>query len=804
MLPDLRYTLRTLLKNRGFATVAVLTLALGIGANTAIFSVVYAVLIRPLPYPRPAELMAVYESLPARPRQAPRPRSRVAPPTLRDWEVNSTFTGLAAYGSGDYILTGAGEPSRIPGADVTSSFFQVLQTTAAAGRLLTPEDDRPDQPRVVVIGHALWRSRFGEDPALVGKSIELNSERHTVVGIAQDGFAFPGAAQIWASLALPASELADEQRLSFYLEAIGRLKPGVSREQATADLDSIAAGLATKFPEIYRGRGATIEPLHESIVGDVKPALLILLGTVGFVLLIACANVANLLLARAAGREGEIAIRSALGATGGRIIRQLLTESLVLAAGGALAGVLCALWARDAIVALAPANVPRIDEVRIDPWVLAFAAALAVGTAIVFGLAPAIIAARRDVGDSLKAGRAGWAGHGRRRLRHGLVVLELALSLSLLVGAGLLARTLWRLTSVDPGFQADGVMTMEIVLPRAKYPDAATRVPFFDAVLEQLGSNPIVDAVGGATNLPLSDTNMSFGFYRQEMVPARDEPLSANFRGVTPGYFRALGVPLVRGRSFTTDDRLGSPPVIIINATMADRYWPDTDPIGQRIAVTRGMKTVWREIVGIVGNVRHASLGARPAPEMYMPYAHDAFPFLRIAVRSSERPEALAGAMRAAVWAVDRDQPVSLVRSMDDVIGGSIASSRFNAILIGAFAVLALALAAVGLYGVMVWSVTLRLREIGLRVALGADRRQIVQLVLGQALVLSAAGLALGLVLARALTHLIAADLYETTPMDPATLAVVSAVLLLTTLGASYVPARRALRVDPIQALRAE
>jgi putative ABC transport system permease protein len=804
MLNDLRYAVRTLLRNPGFTTVAVLTLALGTGANTAIFSVVYAVLMRPLPYPRPAELMAVHESLPPRDKQPAKSRMAVAPPSLRDWTANSSFTGMAAYASGDDILTGAGEPARIPSAEVTHNFFHVFHAFPVAGRLLTAEDDQPDQPRVAVISHALWQGRFAGDQTIVGKQIDLSGERYTVIGVAQEGFAFPEAAQIWTPLALPASEFADDQRRSFYLAAIGRLKPGVSRHHAAADLNAIAAGLATRLPDVYRGRGVTIVPLHESIVGDVKPALLILLGTVGVVLLIACANVANLLLARSAGREGEIAIRSALGATGGRIVRQLLTESLLLAAAGGVAGVLCALWAGDAIVALAPANVPRIDQVRIDPWVLAFAAALAVGTAILFGLAPAVIAARRDVGESLKAGRAGWSGQGRQRLRHSLVVMELALSLSLLVGAGVLARTLWKLTSVDPGFKAEGVMTMEILLPRAKYPEASQRVAFFDGVLEQLASNPVVDAAGGATNLPLSDTNMTLGFYRQDMVPGRDAPLSANFRGVTPEYFRALGIPLHRGRPFSADDRVGSPPVIIINAVMAERFWPNADPIGQRITVTRGGKIVWREIVGIVGNIRHDALGASPWPEMYIPYPHDTFAFLRIAVRSSERAEALAGAMRAAVWAVDRDQPVSKVRPMRDVVAGSIASSRFNTIVIGAFAVLALALAAVGLYGVMVWSVTRRLREIGLRVALGANRRQIVQLVLGQALLLSVVGLALGLALARVLTHLIAADLYETTPMDPATLAAVAAVLLLTTLAASYMPVRRALRVDPVEVLRAQ
>ena len=526
------------------------------------------------------------------------------------------------------------------------------------------------------------------------------------------------------------------------------------------------------------------------------------MATVGCVLLIACVNVANLLIGRAAAREGEIATRAALGASGGRILRQLLTESLVLATAGSAGGVLLALWARDAIVKLTPASVPRLADVSINVWVLGFALLLTVVTALAFGLAPAVLATRRALTDSIVAGRKGTVSSSRRPWRSVMVIAQLALSLALLTGAGLLVKTFWKLTSVAPGFDSTDVMTMEVVLPRAKYPEPAQRALFFTRVIEILESNPQVTAAGGATNLPLSNTNMVYGFFREGMVPGKEAPFAANVRGVTSGYFRALGIPLLRGRGLLPTDREGSPPVVVINEAMRRKFWRDQEPIGQRISITRGRTTIWREIVGIVGDVRHSGLGNEPDPEIYMPYAHDPFMFLRIAVRSNTGPEALAGAMRAAVWAVDPGQPVSRVRPMSEVVASSLASERFNTVMIGSFALLALILAAVGLYGVIAYSVTLRLHEFGVRLALGADRRHILGLVLRQGLTLSGFGLALGLGLAYLLTRLIETQLYETTRTDPATLGFVASVLLATALVASYVPGRRAARVDPMGALR--
>jgi putative ABC transport system permease protein len=798
---DLQYAIRNLLRNPAFTTVAVLTLALGIGAATAIFSVVQAVLLRPLPYPRPGELMAIHESLRPTADAPDRSRSAVTPPTLRDWSQNTTLAQLTGYAEGDFILTGSGEPDRVPGANVSWNFFEAMGVTPLHGRFFLAEEDAPDRPLVAVVGHDLWRARFGSDPTIVGRTIELSSRRYEVVGIAGEGFAFPERAQVWVPLALPESEFADDQRLSFYLSVVARLRPGVTRQQAHADLTRLTAAAAAHAPAKYEGRGVTVLTLHEATVGDTRRPLLLLFSTVLLVLLIASVNVANLQLARSVAREGEIALRVALGATRWQVVRQLIVESVTLALAGGVLGVLLALWTRDGIVAMAPTGVPRLTDVRIDLAVLGFSALVSILTGLLFGVAPALVSARTAPGASLRwTGRT--PGAARPRLRNTLVVVELALSLALLAGAGLLAKTLWNLLSVDPGFNPRGVMTMEVVLPRAKYPEPEQRARFFEAVLERLSSHPTIAAAGGTTVLPLAGGNMMFGFYREGMVPGRDAPHVASFRGVTADYFHAIGVPLRRGRFFTPADRVGSPPVMLINDAMAETYWKGRDPVGERIVVTRGRTIVWREIVGVVGNTRHAGLGARPEPEMYMPYAHDPFAALRIAVRASESPEALAGAMRAAVWSIDRDQPVSRLRPMTEVVGASVSDTRFHATLIGAFALLAFVLAAVGLYGVVAYSVSQRVHEFGVRMALGAERRHVLGLVVRQGARLACIGLLAGVALAVPLTQYLPVELYETPRLDPVVFGAVGLALATVALAASYVPARRAVSVDPLVALR--
>ncbi|HET7619028.1 MAG TPA: ABC transporter permease [Vicinamibacterales bacterium] len=798
MRSDLTQALRLLFRSRGISIVAVATLALGIGTNAAIFSVVHAVLLKPLPYPEPSRLMMLRETVAGKEDSMP-----VSPPSFADWRVNRSFQSIGAYATGSFILTGGGEPVRVPGADVSGRFFETLAVRPALGRPLVDADDVDGGPLVAVIGFDLWMSRLGGDPGVIGRRLTLSDKSYQIVGVMPRGFDFPDAAEIWVPLALPPGEFDASQRMSFYLDAIARLAPGISREQASSEMTAIAARAATAYPKSNAGRGVAVVPLRESIVGDVRRPLMILLGVVAIVMLIACANVANLLLARAAARRDEMAVRMALGAGRWRIFRQMLVESLVLAGAGAAAGLLLASWTRDAIVALAPAGVPRIDQVRIDPAVIAFTLALAFVTAIVFGVAPAL-AASRPGGGAPRGLRSAAGTGGGRAVRGALVIVELTLSVALLVGAGLLARTFWKLVTVDPGFRPDGVMTMEVVLPRPKYAEPERRVAMFDRVLEVLRENPMIEAVGATTNLPLAGGNMSFGFYTQNMTPDRDTPHIANFRGVTPGYFRAMGVPVLRGRAIAASDRPGSPPVVVINDAMAREYWPNADPIGERIAITRGRETVWREIVGVVGSVRQAAVGTPPAPEMYMPYVHDPFPFLRFVVRTSLGTDAAAGAMRAAVWMADPAQPVTRVRPMRDVIAASLADARFNAVLIGAFAVLALAIAGVGLYGVIAYTIALRLPEIGVRMALGAERRHVLGLVLRQSLALTLVGVALGMGLALGLTRAIATQLFATAPTDAVTFGGVALALTLVALAASYVPARRALRVDPAAALRAE
>jgi putative ABC transport system permease protein len=804
MLNDVRLAIRSLARSPGFTLIAVLTVALGIGASTAIFSVVHGVVLRPLPFPDPSRLVALYETLPARPDAPARDDMPLAPPTTRDWEANRSFTSLAAYSDSTFILTGEGEPIRVAGAEVSWTFFETLRATPSLGRLLTRDDDGPSAPLVAIVSHRLWRTRFGSDPSLVGRTVELSGKRHTVVGVAHEGFAFPDASDVWTPLALPPDEYADNQRQSFYLSAIARLRPGVSHVQASDDLNGLVRSLSAKFPAIYAGRGANVVPLRTALVGDVSSTLYLLLGAVGLVLLIACANVANLLLARATGREAEIAIRVALGASRVRIVRQLVAESLVLSFAGAACGALLAMWARDAIVAISPAGVPRIAEVRVGIPALAFAALLAVATGVLFGVVPGLFLARRGPGESLKGGRTATGSPAKRRFSSALVVAELALSLALLTGAGLLGRTLWKLAVVNPGFEADGVMTMELTLPPAKYREPAQRAAFFNRVVEQLRTNPLIESAGGSTNLPLSNTNMSFGFYREAMTPGQDAPLFANVRAVTAGYLPTLRVPLLAGRELTDADRQGAVPVVVVNETFRRKFWPSADPLGQRIALTRGRTPIWREIVGVVGDMRHAALRSEPTPEIYVPVAQEPFPFMRVAVRSSADSDVTAGVMRAAVWAVDRDQPVARVRPLRDIVSASVADTRFNAVLIGAFAAMSILLAAVGLYGLVAHAVTLRLQEFGIRVALGAERRHVAALVLRQALGLAGCGLAAGYGLALLLTRLVAAQLYQTPRTDPFTMAAVAVTLLVIALVASYAPARRALNVDPIVALRAQ
>ncbi|MFP5261703.1 MAG: ABC transporter permease [Blastocatellia bacterium] len=804
---DLRYGIRTLAQRPGFAAAAALALALGIGANSAIFSVVNAVLLRSLPYEAPDQLVIVQSTR----RQDPRRSGSASYPDFADFRSqNQVFDDMAAFRSRGYTLTGAGEPERIDGARVSASFFQLLGAEPHLGRAFLPEEDKPEAARVVIISHGLWQRRFGGDPDVIGRTLTLDGNSYTVVGVATAGFSFPiemEKADIWSPLALDGELL--EQRGAHFLRVIARLKPGVPLQAAQAEMSTIATRLEQQYPEDDTDRVVALYSLYDHLVGGIRPALLVLLAVVGFVLLIACSNVANLLLARAATRQREIAIRMALGASRGRIIRQLITESLILAFIGGGAGLLLALWGVESLVALSPANLPRMSGVGVDRWVLGFTLIVSVMTGIIFGLAPAIKASKPDLNDALKeGGRGSTEGFSGRRLRNLLVVSEMALALVVLISAGLLIRSFLRLQQVNAGFDPSNILTMQVELPSSKYKEGVQVSAFFEQVLERINALPGVESAGAVTTLPLSGSNMrtSFTVQNRPAPPPGQEPL-AHLRAVTPGYFRTLRIPLLKGQEFGENYRKSSPGRIIINDTMARRFWPDEDPIGQRISI--GMSTdedepaLW-EIVGIVGDVRHASLDAEPAPEMYVPHSQQSWPFLTLVIRTTSDPMAMAGAARAQVLAVDKDQPVSSVKSMEGMVSASIAQPRFYLLLLGIFAALALTLAAVGVYGVLSYSVTQRMHEIGIRMALGAKPFDVIRLVVGQGLVLSLAGVAVGLVGAYVFTRLMSSMLYGVSATDPVTFAALAVLLMAVALLASYVPARRATKVDPMVALRYE
>jgi putative ABC transport system permease protein len=804
---DLRYGIRMLAQKPGFTVAAVLALALGIGANSAIFSVVNAVLLRSLPYKEPGQLLMVQSTK----RQDTRRAGSASYLDFADWKgQNQVFDDMAAFRSKGYTLTGIGEPERITGARVSASFFPLLGVETSLGRAFLPEEDMSKGERVVVISQGLWQRRFGSDPNIIGRALTLDSQSYTVVGVLPAGFSFPidiENADMWSPLALDGELL--EQRGAHFLRVIARLKPGVSLQSAQTEITAIASRLEQQYPEDNTDRVVTLYSLHEQLVGSIRPALLVLLAAVGAVLLIACSNVANLLLARAAARQKEIAIRMALGATRGRIIRQLITESLILAFLGGGAGLLLALWGVESLIALSPANLPRLSGVGVDGWVLTFTLLISIFTGIIFGLAPALKASKPDLNDALKeGGRGSTEGFSGRRMRDLLVVVEMALALILLISAGLLIRSFLRLQQVNAGFDPSNVLTMQVELPSSRYKESVQVSTFFEQTLERIAALPGVESAGGINVLPLSGNNMrtSFTILNRPAPPPGQEPL-AEARAVTPGYFRTLRIPLLRGEEFTGNYAKGSPGRIIINDSMARRFWPDEDPIGQRvsigISVDEDNPAVW-EIIGIVGDVRHASLDIEPAPEMYVPHSQQSWPFLTLVVRTSSDAMAMAGPVRDQVLAVDKDQPVSSIQTLESRVSASVAQPRFYLLLLSLFAALALILAAVGVYGVLSYLVTQRIHEIGIRLALGASPFDVIKLVVGHGMMLAVIGVVTGLICAFILTRLMSSMLYGVSATDPMTFAALSLLLLAVALLASYIPARKATKVDPMIALRYE
>jgi predicted permease len=788
--------------------VALLTLALGIGANTAIFSVVNGLLLKPLPYPDPGRLVFILESNPA----LGFPRQGAAPPNFDDWRRQSrVFAGMTALSERRFNLTGGESAETVQGARVTPEFFRVLGIRPALGRGFLPEEGGPDGARIAVLSDGLWRRRFGADPGILGRQVLIDEESVAVVGVLPPGFDLPSRSEVWMPLPW---KYAPETRGGHFLQVVGRLKPGVTLDQARAEMTTLAARLARQYPDSNTGWTTLLFPLHDILVEEVRPALLLLLGAVAFVLLIACANVANLLLARLGGREREIAVRTALGAGRLRLARQMVTESLVLFLAGGALGLLLAAWATWGLVALYGKDLPREQEIGLDGHVLLFTLGLSLATGLLFGLAPALAATRGSLYGALKEGGRAVAGGARgRRLRHLLVLAEVAVSLVLLVGAGLLLESFARLRAVDPGFRPEGVLTAEIALPLKKFPEDAQRIALTRELLDRLQAMPGVESADTVFPLPLT----GYDYIRAFLVEGRPEPPisktpTVHVRTVTPGFFQTMGVRVLRGRVFTPQDAQDSVPVVLINKTLADRTWPGGNPIGQRITLAGSVSRadwIWPEVVGVVADIRHQTLDEEGGAEVYVPQLQDPVGgTLSILLKSSGDPAQLAGALRETVRSVDGDLPVERVRTLESLVADSLAGSRFQTVLLGLFSGVALFLASLGVYGVVSDAVTQRTHEIGIRMALGARQAQVLRLVLRQGAgpVLAGAGIGLAstVLLLWKLSERIGVYLYRGRALDPAILVTVPLVLLAVALMASWMPAWRATQVEPSEALRAE
>jgi putative ABC transport system permease protein len=809
LLQDLRFGLRSFRRAPGFTLVAVLTLALGIGATTAIFSVVNAVLLRPLPYRDAERIVMVW--MDNRPQNMP--EDIHSWPNFADLRTQSAaFARLAAYRRGGYNLTGGCaegtcEPQRVNAAVSTADLFAVLGTTPALGRPYTADEETPGRDNVAVISHGLWTRQFGGDPAAVGRTVRLNGRERTVVGVMPRGFAFPAAdTDVWVPLAL--SPEAREQRSSYSLYVVGRLAPGTTLAGARADVGTVWNRLTQQYPTAFRDYGVNLVPLPEQVVGRaLRTALWVMLGAVGAVLLIGCANVANLMLSRAAARQREVTVRVALGAGRRRLVQQLLTESVLLAAVGGAFGMLLAWGGLRALTRLAPADIPRLDEVGVDGVVLAVAVVVIVAAGVAFGLVPALHASRPDLAGTLReSARGGTGGRQGNRTRHLLVGAQVALVVVLLTTAGLLTRSFVRLQQVQLGFRPDHLLTLRVSLPAAKYPDDPQRLAFYDRLLERTRALPGVQGAAATSSIFLSQTPNSTIFRIEGRTPAPgEEGIETPIDAVTPDYFRVMGVPLVRGRTFSAQDGPTAPAVVLINEHMARRFWPGEDPVGRRIRYGGAQSDApWMTVVGVVADMRRTGLDAPVRYETFVPLAQAADPGMTVVLRTTGEPLALAAAARAAVRAADPDQPVYDVRAMDELLSERVAQRRFSMTLLGTFAALALVLGVVGVYGVTSYVVAQRTREVGLRLALGAPPAHVVRMVVRQGMRVAAVGIGVGLVGALGVGRLLTRLLYEVSPLDAATLAGATLVLALATLVANYIPARRAALVDPIESLRSD
>ena len=799
---DIRYALRLLYRQPSFTIVAVVTLALGIGATTAVFTVVNGVLLRPLPYREPDRLVQLFHG------RNGRLSMTYSPPNYRDVTTGSdVFAGATAITPSSANLVGNGDPQQLDGANVTTPFFTVLGVTPQLGRAFVDADGIEGAPPVAIVGDGLWRRQFGGRSDIVGSTIRLDGKPFTVIGVAPPDLTIPSGAEYWRPLMFSSDNLSDKQRGAQWIGAIARLKPGVTLEQANAAMAIVARRLSDQYPNINKDRVMTAMRLHDRIVRGIRPALLILLGAVTLVLLVACVNVANLLLARANSRAREVAVRAAVGAGRARLIQQFLVESVVLGVAGGVAGLAVAYWAIRALVALGPSRIPRLAEVGVDWRVLMFVVAVAVTTSVVFGLVPALATTGRSFARLVSTAGRGLVGEAGTRVRRTLVVAEMALAVILLVAAGLLMRSYQRISNVDPGFSPDHVLTFSIGLPESKYKTSAAAGGFVQAFVDGLAARPGVEAAAGVFGLPLDDNfSASSSFTRPGETDSADSP-SVGMRIVTPDYFKALRIPLRAGRLFDGHDDEAGAEVVVINEEAARRYWPGMNPIGQRLHLgvrlaeaRSGQKT----IVGVVGDVKWNGLDATPPPEVYLPHKQHAVDSLTIVVRTAGEPTAFVPVARADLATLDRELPISAVRTMDEVVGRSIVERRFMMLLLGTFAAVAILLAAIGVYGVLAYIVSQRTQEIGVRLAIGASPADVVRLFLREGVALAAAGLLIGVVSALAAGRVLASLLFGVTTSDPLTFVGVTLALGIAALCASYLPARRAAAVDPMTALRTD
>ena len=814
---DLRYGLRMLRKSPGFTAIAIITLALGIGANTAIFSVVNAVLLRPLPFPKSDQLVFVTSKLEARPGIST--RFGISYPDFFDWRTNATsFTAMASYHGDSFTLTTKEQPLHLSGMTVSGDFFAVLGKNAFLGRGFTREEEKPGT-HVVVLSHDLWQSAFHGDRGIVGQAITMDKQSYTVVGVMPSDFVFSldaDSPKLWRTFAVEAetpdpknSPAATSQRGAHFLNAVARLRPEVSIEHAREEMNVITKGLAAQYPDTNKKFSvAEVIPEIEHVVGDSRPGLIILLVSVGVVLLIACLNVANLLLVRASKRSREIAVRAALGAKRIRVVRQMLTESVVLAVGGALLGLPLAIWALKLFISMNAQDLPRIQSANLDGTVMAFTAGIVLLTSVIFGLVPALRTSNPNLTQFMKEGRGTTASGSHQRLRSGLVVAETACGLVLLIIAGLLLRSFNRLLSVDPGLNPHGVLTLTFDLPDKKYSDQQ-QVDFYNQLLARLQTLPGVVSTGGVTPMPLSGNNAVITFQIEGHPVPRSEAPSADIKVATPGYFHTLGIPLISGRDFSEHDERKAPGVVIVNEAFAHRFFPNENALGKHFTpgASNGGNPPVREIIAVVGNVKGRGLGAESVPEYYIPFAQLNFGSMTVCARTSVDPHSITSAVRDVVSSMDSDLPLYDIKTMDEYLSASVATPRFHAMLLEAFAGLALLLTALGLYGVVAYTVAQRTHEIGVRMTLGATRAGVTQMVLRAGFKLTTIGIATGvvgsLIAARFLTAFTSL-LFGVKPTDTVTYVVVVAILAAVSLLACYIPARRAAKVDPMIALRYE